>query len=216
MIIKRTEDIKLLHAAYKANVREKLQLLKSVSNYGTHPVECLQEMAKCCRRAWYKPGDQIMREGDEAKHVFYIVSGQCRVVKDLHKPGERALTVLGRGACMGDWGVVNKQRRTASCVAVGETQLLIIDAFNFEATATQALLDALSVDALKRTAEGKAEAQTAGSIRASAMSGTRILEEDSETEEEVEKQEKQQPAFQLVTRRQKMAAAARLVAVEIM
>lgn len=192
-------------------MREKVQLLKSVPNYNTHPDECLKEMAKYARRTWYSPGDQIMREGDEAKHVFYIVSGQCRVVKDLHKLGERVLTVLGRGACMGDWGVVNKQRRTASCVAIGEVQLLVMDAFNFEATATQALLDALSATAQKRTDESKAEARTAGSVRASAMSATTIAEND-EIEEEVEEQEKLQPTFQLVTRRQKKAAAARLIA----
>ena len=41
---------------------------------------------------------------------------------------------------MGDWGVVNDQPRLATCVAVGDVELLMIADFNFKATVDQALL----------------------------------------------------------------------------
>ena len=124
-----------------------------------------------------------MNEGEEADRVFYIVSGQCRVVKDLHKPGERTLNVLTRGTCMGDWGVVNGLQRTASCLAVGDVQLLVIHAFNFKACACQSLLDALSDNATTRTAEAKVEAQTVGAVRSNAVATIREGEDENEEKE---------------------------------
>ena len=72
--------------------------------------------------------------------MYYVVHGQIRVIKDKDTDNERTLNVLGRGSCMGDWGVVNDQPRLATCVAVGDVELLMIADFNFKATVDQALL----------------------------------------------------------------------------
>lgn len=211
MVIKNQEHIQMMHVAYQANIKDKVKLLKTVSNYATHPEESIEAMAKHCRRKYYKPGDRIIIEDDEASEVFYIASGQCRVVKDLRNPGERALNVLGRGACLGDWGVVNKQKRIASCVAVGETQLLVIGAFNFEATATQSLLEQLSENAAEGTANDEAEAEH-GAVRKGAVGCFTIVEEDEDKEEE---EAPPVPSFQLITRRDKRNAGAKLRAGQI-
>ena len=79
-------------------------------------------------------------QGARAEHVYYVVHGQIRVIKDKDTDNERTLNVLGRGSCMGDWGVVNDQPRLATCVAVGDVELLMIADFNFKATVDQALL----------------------------------------------------------------------------
>jgi CRP-like cAMP-binding protein len=79
-----------------------MDLLSSVPSYAQYPRESLRSMAKFCRRVWFKQGDVLVQEGDEAEHVLYIMSGQCRVVKDLGASSERTQSVLRRGACMGD------------------------------------------------------------------------------------------------------------------
>jgi hypothetical protein len=217
MVIKNPEHIKRLHSAQQANLKEKIGMLKTVSNYATHPEDCIEEMARHCRRVWFKPGDRIMKEGDAADSVMYIVSGQCRVVKDLGRPGERAMNVLGRGVCVGDWGVVNRQRRMASCVAVGEVQVLVIAAFNFEATATASLLSQLSADATEASACDAAESGTGGNVRANAVAAAATTTTTKEGGElgQAQRGPGNEPAgFQLITRRDKRNAAARLRAGE--
>ena len=210
MVIKHTKHLQILQRAYENSQREKVALLKTVPNYATHPEECLEEMAKYCSRIWHQAGERIMLEGEDSDSVFYIVSGQCRVVKDLGNAGERALNVLGRGACMGDWGVVNKQPRIASCIAVGEVQVLEIAAFNFEATATQALLNQLSETATEAKSQDETESAV-GNVRAKAFAGTRL----EQVAEEEEQEEEVQPTFQLITRRDKRDAASRIRAGEV-
>ena len=133
--------------------------------------------------------------------MYYLVHGQIRVIKDKDTDNERTLNVLGRGSCMGDWGVVNDQPRLATCVAVGDVELLMIADFNFKATVDQALLARLlEVRALdcvvwpqlyptlcfreqvasEGAAEAKAEAQSDGTVALGKARST-IKEDKKET-----------------------------------
>ena len=55
---------------------------------------------------------------------------------------------------VGDWGVVNSKPRAATCVAVGDAELLCIAAFNFRATVDQMLLARL-IEVVGEKREGK-------------------------------------------------------------
>ena len=45
----------------------------------------------------WKNHDVVMKEGDKAEHVYYIVHGELNVIKDHGMPSQKSLTVIGRG-----------------------------------------------------------------------------------------------------------------------
>jgi CRP-like cAMP-binding protein len=102
MTFTKPEHIEMIARAYHTNLEEKVKLLSKVPSYAQYPQGSLRSMAKFCRRLWYKSGECVVNQGDEAEHVLYISAGQCRIVKDLGAPEERTLCVLRRAACMGD------------------------------------------------------------------------------------------------------------------
>ena len=82
-----------------------------------------------------------------SEHVHYIVSGTLAIIKNRGQPNELEVDVLGRGSCVGDWGVVrilqpsparvfkadccivqvNEKPRAASCVTREEVEVLVVD-----------------------------------------------------------------------------------------
>ena len=99
-----------------------------------------------------------------SEHVHYIVSGTLAIIKNRGQPNELEVDVLGRGSCVGDWGVVrilqpsparvfkadccivqvNEKPRAASCVTREEVEVLVVDGANFSAVIDQSLLQAIT------------------------------------------------------------------------
>jgi hypothetical protein len=102
----------------RANLRGKVQLLKSLSGYSAYSDTSMELMARHCRREYFQTMDRIVLEGDEPSKVFYVVKGQCRVIKHLNKPGEKTIDVMGRGSCFGDAHAAKQQNHQSSVLAV--------------------------------------------------------------------------------------------------
>ena len=102
----------------RANLRGKVQLLKSLSGYSAYSDTSMELMARHCRREYFQTMDRIVLEGDEPSKVFYVVKGQCRVIKHLNKPGEKTIDIMGRGSCFGDAHAAKQQNHQSSVLAV--------------------------------------------------------------------------------------------------
>ena len=102
----------------RANLRGKVQLLKSLSGYSAYSDTSMELMARHCRREYFQTMYRIVLEGDEPSKVFYVVKGQCRVIKHLNKPGEKTIDVMGRGSCFGDAHAAKQQNHQSSVLAV--------------------------------------------------------------------------------------------------
>ena len=86
---------------------------------------------------WHPFEDVIVLEGALAEHVHYVISGKVAIVKG---DGEQ-VNVIGRGSCIGDWGVVKEKLRTASCIVRSTVvEVLTITGVNFLAVVDEALL----------------------------------------------------------------------------
>jgi CRP-like cAMP-binding protein len=154
--------IAIFKKGFDRSLKEKVEVLATVPNYTQCTRDCLVEMAKFTRRVWHPPGELLIRQGDKAQDIYYIVAGMVQVVKDMNTSNEKVLNVIGPGSCFGDWGVVNNKLRGASCVTSCDTELLLINDFNFKATVDQALLlelveSATEVDALNKSTTDHSE-----------------------------------------------------------
>ena len=69
-------------------------------------------------------GQDIFREGDAGTFMCIIVSGQVSVRKTDADGQEVEIAVLRKGRAFGEMAVLDGERRSASCVAASDCQLL--------------------------------------------------------------------------------------------
>jgi CRP/FNR family transcriptional regulator, cyclic AMP receptor protein len=66
-----------------------------------------------------KAGSVIFREGDEAKELFVIKSGQVRI-----QIGNRTVTELSQDSIFGEMALIDSEPRSATAVAVTDVELV--------------------------------------------------------------------------------------------
>ena len=72
----------------------------------------------------FQAGTRIVRSGDPAKSLYFILDGQVDVLVATDDGHQLRLTTLGRGTAFGEVALVNRKRRTADVVAVTEAVCL--------------------------------------------------------------------------------------------
>jgi CRP/FNR family transcriptional regulator, cyclic AMP receptor protein len=68
---------------------------------------------------FFKAGDVIFREGEEAKELFVIKSGQVRI-----QLGNRTVTELATDSIFGEMALIDSEPRSATAVAVTDVELV--------------------------------------------------------------------------------------------
>jgi CRP-like cAMP-binding protein len=68
-------------------------------------------------------GEVICREGEPGGDFFVITSGEVRISAD-GLDGEKEIARLGHGQFFGEMAVLNGDKRTATCTAQGEVDLV--------------------------------------------------------------------------------------------
>ena len=67
----------------------------------------------------FKAGSVIFREGDEARELFVIKSGQVRI-----QIGNRTVTELAADSIFGEMALIDNEPRSATAVAVTDVELV--------------------------------------------------------------------------------------------
>ncbi len=87
-------------------------------------------MAKGALGKVYHDGDVIIRQGDEGDCMYVIQEGQVEVI--LESQGQEIpLQVHGPGAFFGEMAIFDKDVRSATVRALGESKILTVDKKNF-------------------------------------------------------------------------------------
>jgi S1-C subfamily serine protease/rhodanese-related sulfurtransferase len=77
-------------------------------------------------RRKYRPSDVIFNEGDDAKGEAFVVHSGVVEIKKRFNGAERTLTKLPEGSLFGELGLFRKATRSASAIAVADTELLVL------------------------------------------------------------------------------------------
>ena len=89
-------------------------------------------------REW-RPAEIVMKSGDLADFMGFLVEGKLAVKMEAIFPGKFILVaVLERGSLIGEISVVEAGRRHATVVATEESHLLILSRENMELMLNQA------------------------------------------------------------------------------
>lgn len=81
----------------------------------------------------WSAGSILLKEGEPADHMGFLVSGKLTIKKETSFPGKHILVaILDKGAMVGELSVLNRAARTATVEATEESQLLMLSSDNLE------------------------------------------------------------------------------------
>lgn len=103
-----------------------LEHLSTVPLFSQCSKKELTEVARLVTPVVVQPGATFIREGDVARELMIIESGEATVRRKGRK-----LTTLGPGAVVGETAVVLERPRNASVTADTEVSMLVIDSRAF-------------------------------------------------------------------------------------
>ena len=89
---------------------------------------------------FFKAGEVVFREGDEAKELFVIKSGQVRV-----QIGNRTVTELGQDSIFGEMALIDSEPRSATVTAITDVELVPVSEKQFLFLVSQTPFFALKV-----------------------------------------------------------------------
>jgi CRP-like cAMP-binding protein len=89
-------------------------------------------MARGLEESRFKPGETIVREGDQADRFYIIESGQVEGSQSGHGADVRVLTMQA-GDYFGEVGLLGTRTRTATVRAVSEVWVVSLDHAQFQA-----------------------------------------------------------------------------------
>ena len=80
----------------------------------------------------YPKGSVIFKEGSFELSMFSIISGKVGIFADYKTRDEKVLTELGKGRVFGEMGLIEAKPRSATAVALEETECEVIGVDNLE------------------------------------------------------------------------------------
>jgi CRP-like cAMP-binding protein len=98
---------------------ERVLFLKKVEMFTDIDDDALAHLATTMSEQDSPAGTAIIREGDDGRELFILVTGSARI----HK-GERTLATIGPKGVVGELAALDPQPRTASVTALEDCHLL--------------------------------------------------------------------------------------------
>jgi CRP-like cAMP-binding protein len=89
---------------------------------------------------FFKAGDVIFREGDEATELFVIKSGQVRI-----QIGNRTVAEFGQDSIFGEMALIDSEPRSATAIATNDVELVPVSEKQFLFLVSQTPYFALKV-----------------------------------------------------------------------
>src|SRR6478752_3167895 len=108
------------------NVQSKIDSLRHTAIFGGLPDDALRELANLCMPRTYHHDQLLWYQGDQGDYLVVITSGLVKVTVMSEDGDEMVLTTLGAHEVVGELSFVDQGSRSASVVALNETQCLVI------------------------------------------------------------------------------------------
>ena len=99
---------------------QKLFVIPALKNFET---KSLSRLIKLSKVRQYEAGETIIKEGDTDSWLYFLLSGEVKIVKDNHQ-----ITKMDRqGEMFGEMRFLDNRSRSTSVIAVGPTVCLAVN-----------------------------------------------------------------------------------------
>jgi glutaminase len=107
--------------------------------------EQLSKLEAYCERASFARGKTVVRKGDDADRLFFVMMGECSATLDLGNGQQKRLSTISQGMGFGEVGVLSGGQRGADVHADRPLECLVLtrDAFDRMGREDTALQNAL-------------------------------------------------------------------------
>ena len=109
------------------------KLLKQVDLFSGLSDKYITELAKICTKRSFKKDEFLVEQGEQGVGLFVIASGKVKIVKKPSSGEEFDLAVHGPGEFIGEMAVLDGAPRSASVVALEDTDCLLLTSWDFRA-----------------------------------------------------------------------------------
>lgn len=100
--------------------------LRDIGLFGGLDDESLDLLTRELRASLFDPGALVMKEGDHAREMFVVLSGELEVVRHSVNGAEGRVALLGPGNWVGEMSIIDPQPRSASVRALAPSILLVV------------------------------------------------------------------------------------------
>jgi len=120
------------HLSYLANVFETVGISFKRHEEKSPNQDLMKKFCRHARSELFRARARVFSQGDAAEEYFVVLTGSVEVlVKDVVTKTDKVVTVLKPGAMFGELGLTHDTARTATVVAVQETELVVLDKKNY-------------------------------------------------------------------------------------
>jgi CRP-like cAMP-binding protein len=109
------------------------EVLASSELFGWADANLLDELAVDFTTAAFRNDERICIQGEPGNTMYIIASGQVDIVLQVSEDRAERISTIGPGMAFGDSAIVHACPRTATCVAKGDVQVLVMDRDHFTA-----------------------------------------------------------------------------------
>ncbi|MFA7420944.1 MAG: cyclic nucleotide-binding domain-containing protein [Melioribacteraceae bacterium] len=109
----------------KAEKEELEQVLTSMPPFQDFNPAHISGIVKLMHNRIYASGEMIFHQGDPGTGLYIIINGQVSI-KQEEEGNTWELTKLSRGDFFGELALLDNERRSATAIAMEETQVLVI------------------------------------------------------------------------------------------
>ncbi|MCP5368720.1 MAG: Crp/Fnr family transcriptional regulator [Hyphomicrobiales bacterium] len=95
------------------------------------PPEDLEKLSRLVHTRTYKNNQPMFLKGDPASGMMAVARGRVRIVTYSAEGKEVVLRVIGPGEVFGEIALIDGGERTADAIAMGETEVLILERSSF-------------------------------------------------------------------------------------
>ena len=107
-----------------------MEILSKISLFSLMKNRDLRRIAKLAHHHFFKKGELIIREGERDGRLFVIISGKVEIIKGLGSQNEKPLRIFRPINYFGEMALLDDYIRTASIVAMEDTEILSLDQWN--------------------------------------------------------------------------------------
>lgn len=107
--------------------------LRQVGLFGAVSDDVLQFFTQKLVVLLTQPGDIVFREGDPARDLFVVISGEMEVLKRSQSGVDARVAVLGPGDWFGEMSILDVQPRSATVRVLAPSRLLRVSASDLDA-----------------------------------------------------------------------------------
>ncbi len=97
------------------------------------PENALSVFQDSFERMVFRAGEAVFSEGDIGEHAYVVESGEIRIARRAASGDELTLAHLNRGELFGELALIDWQPRSASAIAIADTELMTLNRETFQA-----------------------------------------------------------------------------------